>query len=249
MILYFSGTGNTRYAARTLATLLEEPVVAMDVANAHPRLRLQGQRIVWCFPTYSWGMPPVVARFMQNVEFEDAEKAPHFMLTTCGDDMGLTDRQWQRLARRRGWDARTAFALIMPNTYVLMKGFNVDSPEVMRSKLEAAPARLQAIARAITDGGRSMLVRGRFAWIKSRIIYPWFCRHCMSAAPFHATAGCTGCTACSKNCPMNNITMADGTPHWGPDCAMCLRCYHICPRRAVAYGKATDGKGQYLAPR
>ena len=29
---------------------------------------------------------------------------------------------------------------------------------------------------------------------------------------------------------------------------MCLRCYHICPRRAVAYGKSTATKGQYLNP-
>ena len=38
-------------------------------------------------------------------------------------------------------------------------------------------------------------------------------------------------------------------PHWGNRCAMCLRCYHSCPRNAVAYGKATAGKGRYMAPK
>lgn len=248
MILYFSGTGNTRYAAETLGRLLAEPVIAMDVASASPRLAMEGNMVVWCFPTYSWGIPPVVVRYMRSVAFDGDNGAPHYMMTTCGDDMGQTDRQWQRIIAARGWDARSAFALVMPNTYVLMKGFNVDSPEVAQRKLGAAPERIAAIAEAIRSGAPSMLVPGRFAWIKSRIIYPWFCRHCMSAKPFGATAGCTGCGLCSRSCPMNNITMEKGLPHWGADCAMCLRCYHICPRRAVAYGTATEGKGQYRNP-
>lgn len=58
--------------------------------------------------------------------------------------------------------------------------------------------------------------------------------------------------------PVRNITMqpapADKTgrvrkrPSWGQDCAGCLACYHVCPRHAVMYGKATVGKGQYMNP-
>lgn len=249
MILYFSGTGNTRAAAHRLAKLLGDKAVAIDAAADHPRASAEGaERVVWCFPTYSWGLPPAVVRYIRTVELEGAGKAVHHMVTTCGDDMGLADRQWRRLTASRGWEPGGAFAVIMPNTYVLMKGFNVDPPEVAASKLAQAPARLAEIARRIAGGGGDMLVRGRFAWIKSRIIYPWFCRFEMSPRPFHATAGCTGCGTCARSCPMHNITMADGEPNWADRCALCLRCYHICPRRAVAYGKATDGKGQYLAP-
>ena len=61
---------------------------------------------------------------------------------------------------------------------------------------------------------------------------------------------CTGCGGCARSCPLGNIAMQPGgTPHWGNRCAMCLRCYHSCPRNAVAYGKATAGKGRYMAPK
>lgn len=70
----------------------------------------------------------------------------------------------------------------------------------------------------------------------------------MSPKPFRHTEKCTSCGLCSRSCPMENIAMKPGGPEWGKHCALCLRCYHICPTHAVAYGKATDGKGQYICP-
>ena len=167
------------------------------------------------------------------------------MLTTCGDDMGYTDRQWRSIARRRGLDTAGAYAVIMPNTYTLMKGFDVDSHEVSRKKVADSAGRIELIAKAIEDGGEDMTIRGSFPWVKSAVIYPWFKRFAMSPKPFHTTEGCVSCGLCARSCPMANISMGDDKrPHWGKDCALCLRCYHICPRHSIAYGKATDGKGQ-----
>ena len=252
MIMYFSGTGNTRHCALTLAGLLGDSVHELSpaelLAPEATEFDLAGERIVWAFPTYSWGMPPVVARFIAKARFgKNICGAKHYMLTTCGDDMGYTDSQWRRLMKRRNLTAAGAYTVIMPNTYTLMKGFDVDSPEVAKAKVEASAERLEAIAKAIEEGGEDMPVRGSFPWVKSAVVYPWFVRFAMSPKPFHATGGCTACGHCSRICPMANISAdSDGTPHWGKNCALCLRCYHACPRHAVAYGKSTDGKGQYL---
>lgn len=252
MILYFSGTGNTRLAAMRLAEALGDRCMEMEVhAAAVPRLRLaDGERLVWCFPIYSWGVPPVVKRYVARAEIAGADSARHFMVCTCGDDCGNADRQWRRLLRRRGWTGSHAYSVQMPNTYVLMKGFDTDSPEVAAAKLKAAPSAIDAIGRAIRADSAGSYVRGSWAWIKSSVIYPWFCRFAMSPKPFHTNGGCTACGLCSRICPTGNITMnADGLPLWGRYCAMCLRCYHSCPRRAIRYGHATDAKGMYLAPR
>lgn len=255
MIICFSGTGNTLFAAERIAgklhthvfrlegeRLLEPESVFVDTDDS-------GEDVIWAFPTYSWGLPPVVVEFIKKFRAGAAlAGARHFMLTTCGDDMGLADRQWRGLMARRGFRAAAAYSVIMPNTYVCMKGFDVDSPETVRAKLDAAAGRLDEIADSMMHGGSDMLHRGSFAWIKTRIIYPWFVRHEMSPRPFHATGACTGCGTCARLCPMENITMDknDGapTPRWGSRCAMCLRCYHACPHHAVAYGRTTDGKGR-----
>ena len=43
------------------------------------------------------------------------------------------------------------YSVIMPNNYILLPGFDVDSKEVERQKLEDAPAAVAAIAAAIRE--------------------------------------------------------------------------------------------------
>lgn len=207
--------------------------------------------VIWAFPIYSWGVPPVMLRLIENVNIKGgASHVRHYMLCTCGDDMGYADRQWKRAIEARGWEACAAYSVLMPNTYVCMKGFDVDTPEVADRKLKAAYGRVEEIAGLIKSRScESSLHRGAMPWIKSRVVYPWFVRYKMSPKPFRATDRCVGCGQCAESCPMMNIDMVEGDgttrPRWGAECAMCLRCYHICPCHAIAYGKATEGKGQY----
>ena len=212
------------------------------------KCRLNGlgeKRIIWVFPTYSWGVPPAISRFITEVNFTGVQAINHYMVTTCGDDIGQTADMWRKLINHRKWVAATAYSVTMPNTYVLMKGFDVDSPEVVAAKMGAMPARVEAVASAIKRGfADSDVVRGSWAWVKTAIVYPYFRRFCMSPRPFHATDACITCGLCARSCPMENIGMADGRPRWGNRCALCLRCYHTCPTHAVAYGSATAAKGQ-----
>ena len=245
MIIVFSGCGNTAATAARLAALTGDDVVRLTPALLRagaPELKATGTHIVWAFPTYSWGVPPVVRRFMRRVRLDGADTLLHLMLTTCGDDIGDCASMWRADMRARGWKPGRAFSVQMPNTYVTMRGFDVDAPEVADAKVAAMPARVTEIAAALDVPGPDLTVRGSWAWVKTRIIYPWFVRMDMSPRPFHATDSCTRCGLCEKSCPMNNITQLP--PAWGGNCAMCLRCYHICPHHAVAYGKETGGKGQ-----
>lgn len=254
MIVFFSGEGNTRSVSALLAQRLDgESLHELSPAEllspeAQPLSLPQGDtRLIWAFPTYSWGIPPVVARYMRAFRpGRGVAEATHIMLSTCGDDMAYTDRQWRKIIGDRGFRSAGAYAVVMPNTYTLMKGFDTDPVEVARHKIEESHVRIDEIAKSIEQGGADILVRGRFAWIKSALIYPWFCRYAMSTKPFHSNEGCVGCGLCAKICPMANIMMENGRPQWGRHCALCLRCYHSCPRHAVAYGKVTEGKGQYL---
>ncbi|MDO4319261.1 MAG: EFR1 family ferrodoxin [Bacteroidales bacterium] len=241
MIAVFSGTGNSMAVALRLASLLGDEVAVM------PDARLDADdRIIWVFPVYSWGVPPVVVDYIRGVSAGEMSRCDHYAVMTCGDDTGHTDRMWRREIRRAGGRARGVWSVQMPNTYVLMKGFDVDSAGLERAKLAAMPDRVEAIAAAIKSSpDETDVVKGSFATIKTGVIYPWFKRHAMSPKPFHALESCVGCGQCARQCPLGNITMQGGRPAWGDRCALCLRCYHLCPRHSVAYGKATDGKGQY----
>lgn len=89
---------------------------------------------------------------------------------------------------------------------------------------------------------------GRFPFIKTKLINPLFIKKGISVGKFPATDACIACKRCEKVCPMLNIVMVGWKPVWGADCTSCLACYHVCPQKAVQYGKATKDKGQYFNP-
>lgn len=261
MIIYFTGTGNSRLVAERLHECYHPDDKQRNKLYClegdrllHPGRQLletaDGSLVIWVFPVYSWGVPPVVLRFIDKVRFRGAEEARHYMVCTCGDDVGRTDDQWRHHIGRRGWTPRGAFSVTMPNTYVCMKGFDVDSPDIEAGKLVAMPGRVEEIRRAIDRGfSDSDLIRGSWAWWKTNLVYGLFRAFKMSPLPFRADPErCTSCGLCARQCPMLNIKLKDRRPQWGPACAMCLRCYHHCPVKAIAYGKETDGKGQYKLP-
>lgn len=244
MIYWHSGTGNSRYVAEALAQSLGLEA-GMMAPGGSAAVAPAGEKTVWVFPVYSWGIPPVVRRFIEKSEGLGGSE--HYMVCTCGDDVGLTALQWRRLIRHKGWRARGAWSVQMPNNYVLLPGFDVDADAVRDAKLLACGDRLKAVARGIRCGANvDDVVRGSLPWLKSKVLYPLFVRLLMSPKPFHATDSCIGCGKCAAVCPARNITMGGDRPAWGRDCTMCLGCYHICPKHAVRYGNRTKTKGQYF---
>lgn len=248
MIFCFSGTGNSRWIADTLARELNDRVIMINNVSDCCDISAS-ERVVWVFPIYSWGLPPVVKTFIRKIKLECPE-VTHYMVCSCGDDIGLAHLQWRKEITRRGWMTMASYSVIMPNTYTLMKGFDVDSQDIVASKLQRAVSRVNEITQKIKSGDKTDDVnKGNWAWVKTHIIYPYFVKFCMSTKPFHITERCIGCGKCAKECPMKNIIMTNRRPQWNRNCALCLRCYHTCPQHAVEYGKETKCKGQYLFPK
>lgn len=254
MIFYFSGTGNTRHVAEMLSRRIGSDVrsfTADELRNpSDTELSSADKVIVWAFPTYSWGVPPVVRHIIEEGKLNFAPDAVHIAVTTCGDDVGNLPKMFRHDIESRGMKGGAVYSVAMPNTYVMMKGFDTDSDKIARAKIEASIGAVERIARAIQNGKISsaddMVVPGKFACVKTSVIYPWFCKFDMNPKGFSVDAEkCIECSKCGHACPMRNIEYdAAGHPLWGDKCAFCTACYHVCPVHAIDWKGKCRSKGQ-----
>ena len=253
-IFCFSGTGNTSYIARQLSELLGCNVHNFTAEELkHPSkcvIDSKADVAIWAFPTYSWGVPPIIKGIIEKGSLQFPDNSIHIAVTSAGDDVGNLPRMFRRHIKKRNLVPGAVFSVQMPNTYVMMKGFDTDSEEVARLKVLRSVSVVKGIAEKILNKELSpkddIIVKGRFAWFKTAIIYPWFVRNEMSPDGFHVDSNiCIKCGRCGEACPMDNITYNnEGAPVWGENCAFCTACYHICPVHAINWEKATLNKRQ-----
>ena len=134
----------------------------------------------------------------------------------------------------------------MPETYIGMAGFKLDTEENARKKIAATDATMaRNIPRLKAKEQFSEMIKGSAAWLKSYVVNPGFSRMATDDSKYLSTDACIHCGKCVEVCPLKNITLEDGCPKWNGNCTMCMSCYHHCPVNAIQYGKATVGKGQY----
>ncbi len=239
MIYYFSGTGNSKLAAKLLAKELDEE--ARDIAeffkNPGPVQIRASESLGIIFPVYAWGLPGIVERFLPYLDI--ASNAFCYAVCTCGDDAGgAVEYLKKRLPIVSG------YSLQMPNNYIVL--YDVDDEQTQRRKLIAAKARIPQIAANIRQKKPVFEVhRGRFPSLKTAIVHPVFRTFAMRSKPFYAEGTCTACGLCARICPTGNIAIMDGKPVWGDACEQCMSCINRCPVRAIQYGGHTKNKGRY----
>ena len=252
MIFYFSGCGNTRWAARQIADIQRETLTFIPEAlNGACSFTLQAdEKIGFLFPVYSWAPPKIVTDFIGRLRLKNYRGQYLFMVCTCGDDAGLTRQVFASAVEGRGWRLDSAYSVRMPNTYICLPGFHVDRPGHRAEKLQNAPGRLQYINEQISKkvNGQFDVNQGKWPWLKTRLIQPVFQRFLIDDKPFCSSDRCIGCARCQRSCPTGNIRLTDDRPVWQHHCSLCLACFHRCPENAILYGRQTAGKEQYVHP-
>ncbi|MBP7174893.1 MAG: EFR1 family ferrodoxin [Thermoclostridium sp.] len=251
MIFYFSGTGNSLYAAKTIARAQNEQLAS--IADEYDRTKAtfeyevrENELLGFVYPVYAWAPPKIVMDFISHLKISGG-KPFVFNVSVCGDEEGKTTAVLQKKLVKSGLQLESSFSLVMPNNYIV--GFDTDPKELELKKLQNAEQRLEHINEVLSQRkqGITELKSGKLGWTKTYLVNPLFNQFARNPRYFYATEKCNGCGLCERICPVHTITV-EQKPTWGKHCTQCLGCINRCPVQAIQYAKATVTKGRYVHP-
>ena len=244
MIFYFSGTGNSKYAAQRMADALDEPLLCLnDRIKAGDTAPIgTGARLIIVTPTYAWRIPRIVEDWLLRTELVGARQA--WFVMTCGSEIGNAAKYNRALCQAKGISYMGTAQIVMPENYIAM--FNAPQAEEARQIVARAEPDIDRAIAAVRDSSAFPPPRDNlYDRLMSGPVNPIFYACIVNSRAFTVGDACTGCGQCARRCPTNSIAIRDGRPVWGEGCTHCMACICYCPAKAIEYGKKSLGKPRY----
>ena len=244
MVLYFTGTGNSRHIAERIAHALGDELVSLNgrIKAGDITPLAVNDRLVLVAPTYAWRIPRIVRDHLLQTELRGARET--WFVMDCGGEIGNAAKYNRALCREKGLTYMGTAQIVMPENFIAM----FSAPEVEEARQIVARAE-PFIDRAIASIKAGQMFapprRNLYDRIASSAVNPVFYPLFVKAKPFTASDACVGCGKCEKLCPLCNITLQNGRPIWGENCTQCMACICYCPTKAIEYGKKSRGKPRY----
>lgn len=246
MVIYFSGTGNSRYAAEVTASETGAEIRDAGVYIKEGKRGDFSSQSPWVFvsPTYCWQLPRIFEEFIRKSRFSGTRDA--YFVLTCGAETGNAGEKIAAFCKEKGFHYKGMMEVVMPENYVAL--FSVPGENKCRILIENAVRCLKEGAGYIREEQDFPEVKpGVLDRIKSSgLLNAGFYGFIVKSKKFYATNACISCGKCVKSCLLNNIRLVNGRPAWGKKCTHCMACISVCPEEAVEYGKHTVGKRRYL---
>lgn len=245
MILYFSGTGNSKYLAKALATDLGDEVIDLFsyVKEGKKGDFYSDRAYVLVSPTYSWRVPRFLSAYLSTCSFKGNKD--FYVVINFGDSCGNAYSYIKEDIEDLGLNFMGLYGVKMPENYVML--FDIDSDEANKKIIEEGSKKVGEIASFIRNKEafpkKNVSLTGKF---QSGVINPIFFKLITKDKKFYATDACISCGICEKVCVLNNISYDNGRPVWNGSCTHCSACISKCPVGAIEYGKKTRGKDRYL---
>lgn len=246
VIYYFSGTGNSLYAAKKFHECIVHSELRSIVRSfADKHFSDDAQRIIFVFPLYYLSFPKIVMDFIGRYQVKKGSEV--ICVATRGfPPMGGVIRHFRSIMRKKGVGVRLGFYLDMPSNDVIL--FGLQPKERQLEILGTVDGQINGILKAIS-GRKKRLEKEPFGfmrYVRHRSAY--LNKLPKAGKKFIAQESCTGCGICSKVCPMENVNIVDGKPKWGNACQLCEACINFCPQRAIQFGRRSLKRDRYVNP-
>ena len=138
MILYFSGTGNSRYIAERIAVALGDELLSMNdrIKAGDTSPVTSDERLIIVTPTYAWRIPNIMRDWLAETNFPSAKQA--WFVMTCGSEIGNAAKYNRVLCQEKQLTYMGTAQIIMPRQ-VPSAAAQMPQPNTARNK-NSSPA-------------------------------------------------------------------------------------------------------------
>ncbi len=237
MIYYFSGTGNSGYAAKKIAEKTSDKAVdIVDIMNSTAEIGNNGVTGI-VFPVYFWGLPEIIKRFSKKIKIGADDYV--YAVITCGANTGTANKM---LEKKLGRKLDYCYSLRMPDNYVIL--YNPCEKEKALKFLAHSDKEIDIICEDINN--RASKCGGVKGGELNSLVVPHLYNIFRTTSKYYADDKCTSCGLCEKICPDGAIEIKNGKPVWTKSkCQHCTACINRCHAKAIQFGKKTSDRNRY----
>ncbi len=245
MIVYYSGTGNSKYAAYMLSYFLgDKTVSANDYIKSHKAFnKADDKRWVFICPIYVFSPAKIFEDFIKNGNF-GGSKDVWFIMTGAGTK-SVSGEYYKKICREKGFNYMGTAHIAMPQNYICY--FTIKSKKENSEIIKNAKKDILLLGEKILNKEKFIEDKTNKAeYISTVLVRNPYYKLFVKAKKFNVNNDCISCGKCVKICPLNNIILSGGNPKWGKNCTHCMGCINICPKNAINYGRKTQNKPRYF---
>lgn len=242
-ICYFSGTGNTLWSAKKIAEGSGDKyeLINIGVEIEKSEIILEASAVVLLFPSYAYGLPLVVSRFVKKAVFKTSYIAA---FVTYGTSPGGTMAEFARILKRKGINSAYFGRIPAVENYLAL--FGAPNPKVTEKRLQLQRTATEEAVRCVIERRENRINTFRpfsvFVFCLFSLALKFFYKM------YKVSGDCDGCGLCEKMCPVSAISIRDGHPVFNKKCEHCQGCFNWCPKNAIQFGRLKPGCPRYHHP-
>lgn len=240
LLLYYTGTFNTRYVTDKLQTRLQALGWNVDRYEIDPtnneRLDFSRYDILGLgYPIYGYCAPWPFLKFIRKQKFPKGLKA--FIYKNSGETEKANDASSKYFLRKLRWDG-----VKVKNEYHFVMPYNIHfkfDDQTVREMLAMDDKLMDILVYEVSHGIPNM--KGYKIWpriVSTVVSRPQYIGGSVNSFLYRVDPEkCINCDLCINRCPTKNIYRnGKGEIRFHHNCLMCMRCSLYCPKDAIYIG-------------
>lgn len=228
MIFYFTGTGNSLWAANETAQKLGENL--RNITAISDNEYICDDMVGLVCPIYMLDLPWIVKKQLLKIKISP-DAYTFGLFTSSMGKSGKAAESADKIFCSAEGKLSAYFDISMPGNCI------TSSKEQNEKRLQDAPSEIEKILNQIKSKTQNYASKGKKAekdFVERSFFYKNNSLLKLSFMKrFEITNDCDGCGLCGKICPTNNITIENGKACHSQNCAACYACLHWCHKNAT----------------